>query len=148
MTASFDGIGVQLHARDNVVVTSRDLEQGASAGGITVRTPVPRGHKLAIAPVAVGEPVRKYNQTIGFATVPIYPGDHVHTHNLEFKPFERDYAFGADAVETDMVPEAERATFQGIVRADGAVATRNYIGILTSVNCSATTAKLIADQFR
>ena len=106
------------------------------------------GHKLAVAPVAVGEPVRKYNQIIGFATVPIEPGDHVHTHNVEFKAFERDYAFGADVVKTPMVPESERATFQGIVRADGRVATRNYIGILTSVNCSATTAKLIADQFR
>ena len=106
------------------------------------------GHKLAVAPVAVREPVRKYNQIIGFATVPIEPGDHVHTHNVEFKAFERDYAFGADVVKTPMVPESERATFQGIVRADGRVATRNYIGILTSVNCSATTAKLIADQFR
>jgi altronate hydrolase len=72
----------------------------------------------------------------------------VHTHNVEFKAFERDYAPGSDATATEMVPEAERATFQGIVRADGRVATRNYLGILTSVNCSATTAKLIADQFR
>jgi altronate hydrolase len=145
---TFDQIGVLLHPSDNVVVASRDLDEGASVGGLTVRAAVPRGHKVAVVPIAAQEPVRKYNQIIGFATVAIEPGDHVHTHNVEFRSFERDYAFGADVVETQLVPEAERATFQGIVRADGRVATRNYIGILTSVNCSATTAKLIADQFR
>jgi altronate hydrolase len=145
---ALDALGVLLHPADNVLVANRDLRPGESVGELTVRADVPRGHKVAVAPIAQGEPVRKYNQVIGFATVPIGPGDHVHTHNVEFKAFERDYAFGADVVETPMVPEAERATFQGIVRADGRVATRNYIGILTSVNCSATAAKLIADQFR
>jgi altronate hydrolase len=143
-----DEIGVRLHAEDNVVVAARKIEEGTTAGGLTVRQAVPRGHKVAIAPIPTGEPVRKYNQIIGFATAPIEPGDHVHTHNVEFKAFERDYAFGADVHEVEMVPEAERATFQGIVRADGRVATRNYLGILTSVNCSAHTAKMIADQFR
>jgi altronate hydrolase len=143
-----DSLGVRLHAADNVLVATRDLEQGESAGEFTVRAGVPRGHKVAVLPIAEGDPVRKYNQVIGFATTPIQPGDHVHTHNTEFKAFDRDYAFGADVVQTPMVPEAERATFQGIVRANGRVATRNYIGILTSVNCSATAAKLIADQFR
>jgi altronate hydrolase len=131
-----EGVGVQLHAADNVLVATRDAEG------------VPRGHKVATVPIATGEPVRKYNQIIGFATRDIAPGDHVHTHNVEFKAFERDYAFGADVHEVEMVPEDERATFEGIVRPDGQVATRNYLGVLTSVNCSATTAKLIADQFR
>jgi altronate hydrolase len=143
-----DEIGVRLHEADNVVVAFRKLDEGATAGGLTLRGAVPRGHKVATAAIAVGEPVRKYNQIIGFATAAIEPGDHVHTHNVEFKAFERDYAPGSDATATEMVPEAERATFQGIIRADGRVATRNYLGILTSVNCSATTAKLIADQFR
>ncbi|WP_219417945.1 UxaA family hydrolase [Pseudonocardia nigra] len=142
------GLGVQLHAADNVLVASRELAEGTAANDFTVRKDVPRGHKVATAPIAAGEPVRKYNQIIGFATEDIAPGDHVHTHNVEFKAFERDYAFGADVTEIEMVPENERATFEGIVRADGQVATRNYLGILTSVNCSATTAKLIADQFR
>jgi altronate hydrolase len=148
MAPSVEELGVLLHAADNVVVASGDLEEGTAAGGVTVRRAVPRGHKVAVAPVATGEPVRKYNQIIGFATEPIEPGDHVHTHNVEFKAFERDYAVGADVTETPMVAEAERATFQGIVRPDGRVATRNYLGILTSVNCSATAAKMIADQFR
>ncbi|MCU1664660.1 MAG: galactonate dehydratase, partial [Pseudonocardia sp.] len=144
----FDEIGVRLHAADNVVVASRDLDEGTAAGGLTLRHAVPRGHKVATASIAAGEPVRKYNQIIGFAAVAIEPGDHVHTHNVEFKAFEREYAAGVDATVTELVPEGERATFEGIVRADGRVATRNYLGILTSVNCSATTAKLIADQFR
>src|SRR3954465_11792953 len=143
-----DRLGVQLHAADNVLVATRDLQAGDSDGGLVVRASVPRGHKVALAPIAEGEPVRKYNQIIGFATAPIEPGDHVHTHNVGFQAFERDYAFGVDVVPTRFVPGGERATFQGIVRGNGRVATRNYIGILTSVNCSATAAKLIADQFR
>ncbi len=149
MTApATDDSCVRLHAADNVVVAARDIAAGTEAGGVTARGDVPRGHKIAVAGIAAGEPVRKYNQIIGFATGAIAAGDHVHTHNVEFKAFERDYAVGADVTPTQFVPEAERATFQGIVRPDGRVATRNYLGILTSVNCSATAAKMIADQFR
>jgi altronate hydrolase len=149
MTApSTDDLGVRLHAADNVVVAAREIPEGTAVGGVAARRAIPRGHKVAVAEIATGEPVRKYNQIIGFATRPIAPGDHVHTHNVEFRAFERDYAVGADVAETPFVPESERATFQGIVRPDGKVATRNYLGILTSVNCSATAAKMIADQFR
>jgi altronate hydrolase len=149
MTApSTDDLGVRLHAADNVVVAAHEIPEGTVVGGAPARRAIPRGHKIAVAEIAVGEPVRKYNQIIGFATEPIVPGDHVHTHNVEFRAFERDYAVGADVTETQFVPESERATFQGIVRPDGKVATRNYLGILTSVNCSATAAKMIADQFR
>jgi altronate hydrolase len=90
--------------------------------------------------------VRRYNQVIGIARQPIAAGQHVHTHNLEFSNFERDTAIGVDAHPTAFVETP--ATFQGIVRADGRVATRNYLGILTSVNCSATVARAIADHFR
>ncbi|TQM02017.1 UxaA family hydrolase [Pseudonocardia kunmingensis] len=139
---------VRLHAADNVVVAARALAAGTTVDGVTLRRDVPAGHKIAVAEIPVGEPVRKYNQIIGFASAAIVPGDHVHTHNVAFQAFERDYAVGADVTPVEYVPEAERATFQGIVRADGKVATRNYLGILTSVNCSATAAKMIADQFR
>ena len=149
MTApSTDDLGVRLHAADNVVVAAREIPEGTAVGGVPARRAIPRGHKVAVAGIAEGESVRKYNQIIGFATRPIAPGDHVHAHNVEFRAFERDYAVGADVTETQFVPESERATFQGIVRPDGKVATRNYLGILTSVNCSATAAKMIADQFR
>ncbi|MPZ12675.1 MAG: altronate dehydratase, partial [Kiloniellaceae bacterium] len=84
---------------------------------------------------------------IGFASGPIEPGEQVHVHNLEFRAFEREYDFGVDARAHDPVPAAERASFAGYVRAGGRVGTRNYIGILTSVNCSATAARRIADTF-
>ena len=141
---------IRLNAADNVVVARTDLLPGTAIPGeaVTARGHVPAGHKLATAPVAAGAPVRKYNQIIGFATAAIAPGDHVHTHNLAMGDFARDYAFCADARPTDAVPAAARARFQGIVRPDGRVATRNYLGVLTTVNCSATAARFIAEQFR
>lgn len=128
---------IRLNERDNVVVAVRDLEKGASLGehNLFARQAVPRGHKAATAPIAKGEPVLKYGQVIGYAACDIDPGEHIHTQNLEFKAVELDYAIGADAKPTAFVPEAERATFMGIRRANGRIATRNYIGILSSVNC-------------
>ena len=141
---------IRLNPADNVVVARADLLPGAAVPGegVTARAHVPAGHKIATAGVPVGAPVRKYNQIIGFATAAIAPGDHVHTHNLAMGNFARDYAFCADAKPTEMVPERERATFEGIRRPDGRVATRNYLGVLTTVNCSATAARFIAEQFR
>ena len=143
-------LAIRLSAADNVVVARADLLPNTPLAEekVTSRSHVPAGHKLATAPIAKGQPVRKYGQIIGFATADIAPGEHVHTHNLAMGNFDRDYAFCADATPTEMVPQSRRATFEGIKRADGSVATRNYLGILTSVNCSATAAKLIADQFR
>src|SRR5215470_2091350 len=140
---------IRLSAADNVVVARADILPSTEIPGerVTSCGHVPAGHKLATAPVAAGEPVRKYNQIIGFATCAIGPGDHVHTHNVAMGDFARDYAFCADAKPTAFVPENERATFEGILRADGRVATRNYLGVLTTVNCSATAARFIADQF-
>jgi altronate hydrolase len=143
-------LAIRLSPADNVVVARADLLPNTVLADehVTCRTHVPAGHKLATAPISKGQPARKYNQIIGFATADIAAGEHVHTHNLAMGDFARDYAFSADARLSASVPERERATFAGIVRADGRVATRNYLGILTSVNCSATAAKLIADRFR
>jgi altronate hydrolase len=137
---------LRLHPADNVAIARVALAPGTAvaAEGIALRDPVPAGHKVATAPIARGRPVRRYNQVIGFATEDIEAGAHVHVHNLGMGEFERDHAFGVDARPTDMVPEAERATFRGYRRADGRVGTRNYVGVLTSVNCSATVARLIA----
>jgi len=138
-----------LHDADDVAITRADIAAGEVIDdGIAARAAVPRGHKIATRAVAAGEPVHKYGQTIGFATRDIAPGDHVHSHNLEFRQFEREYAFGVDARPTAYIPEAERATFEGYVRSDGRVGTRNYIAVICSVNCSATAAKLIVDRFR
>ena len=115
---------------------------------VRLRDDVPAGHKVALRDIPAGGQVRKYGQVIGVATGPIAAGDHVHTHNLAFADFERDYAFGLDAKGHPGAPAGPPATFNGIVRADGQIATRNYLGILTSVNCSATVARMIAGQFQ
>ena len=114
--------------------------------GIEVAERIPAGHKLALREIPQGEPIRKYNQIIGFASQSILAGTHVHSHNTEMRPFERDYAFGVDKKEDD--PVATPATFAGYLRADGRVGTRNYLAVLSSVNCSATVARYIADSFR
>jgi len=140
---------LRIHPADNVVIARRQLLGGAvlaEEGGLVVAGLVPPGHKIATQAIAVGAPVRRYNQVIGHATQAIAPGQHVHIHNLAFASFERAHEPGAGAQPTAYV--AEPATFLGIVRADGRVATRNYIGVLTSVNCSATAARAIADHFR
>jgi len=107
---------------------------------------IPAGHKVATRAHAAGEPIRRYGQIIGFATQPIAPGQHVHVQNCAMGDFARDYAYGLDARPT--APIDTPATFEGIRRPDGRVATRNYIGILTSVNCSAHVAAMVADAFR
>ncbi|MBK0868910.1 altronate dehydratase [Saccharopolyspora sp. HNM0986] len=143
---------VHLHESDHVAIAGSDLAEGLEvrAGGqlISVREEVRRGHKIAVRSVAAGEPVRRYGQVIGFAAVDIRHGEHVHLHNLEYREFERHYEFAAEARAEDVVPEPRRTTFQGYVRSDGRVGTRNYLGVLTSVNCSATAAKRIAQQVR
>ena len=139
---------IRIHPADNVVIARRQLLGGTRLDdeGVVTSGLVPPGHKLATRAIAAGEAVRRYNQVIGHATQAIAAGAHVHIHNLAFSDFQRAHEPGAGATPTDHV--AVPATFEGIVRADGRVATRNYIGVLTSVNCSATAARAIADQFR
>lgn len=138
---------LRLNPADDIVVACRELESGTNLiqEGIVVKERIPPGHKVATRAIAAGEPVRRYNQIIGFATQPIEPGFHVHVHNLEVRDFARDYAYGETYQPTEFVREP--ASFQGIVRPDGRVATRNYIGILSTVNCSATVAKHVARAF-
>ena len=142
------GLSIRIHANDNVVIARRQLLGGTLLAdeGVTVAGLVPPGHKVATRAIAAGEAVRRYDQVIGNATQTIAPGQHVHVHNLAFSSFERSHTPGAGVTPTAYAPEP--ATFDGIVRDDGRVATRNYIGVLTSVNCSATAARAIADQFR
>ena len=139
---------IRLDAKDNLIVALETLNAGEDCGhgGIAAANEIPAGHKMATAAIAAGDPIYKFNQIIGFAAGAIRPGEHIHTHNCDFKGFERDYAFGADAKPTAFVPESERETFQGFRRATGRVGTRNYIGILSSVNCSATVARQIAER--
>ncbi|MBS0521615.1 MAG: altronate dehydratase [Proteobacteria bacterium] len=140
-------VALRLHPADNVVVARMDILPGTKVeGDVAAATRIPPGHKILTRAVRKGEPLRKYNQIIGFATDALDPGAHIHTHNCAMGDFERDYAFCADARPTDFVPEAERATFRGYRRPDGRAATRNYIGIVTTVNCSAATSRMIATR--
>jgi altronate hydrolase len=103
---------------------------------------------MATKPIADGEPVRKLGQVIGVATKAITPGQHIHVHNVEFRASTADHAIGSGRTNMPIFPEEKAATFMGIVRPDGTVATRNYIGVLTTVNCSATVARQTSDWFR
>ncbi|HPC28569.1 MAG TPA: UxaA family hydrolase, partial [Candidatus Methanomethylicus sp.] len=111
---------IRLDASDNIVVARTDLPIGARLDpeGMTSRSQVQAGHKIAARPIRKGEPIVKYNTIIGFAAQDIRPGTLLHRLNMEFREFERDYAFCADSKPVAMVPEAERASFMGIVRAN------------------------------
>jgi len=102
---------------------------------------------MALREIATGEPVRRYSQVIGFASQPILPGEHVHTHNLDVQDFAREYAFGVDMQPVTFVPEGERRTFWGYKRPDGQVGTRNTIAVISTVNCSAHASREIARYF-
>jgi altronate hydrolase len=140
---------VYLHPDDNICVAAKKLEAGTrlSVAGrsVELREPIKLGHKIALEPIAEGKFVRKYGQIIGLATKPIEPGEWVHSHNLSQGEFERDPA-KSSAIPVPPAPIAGR-TFQGYRRANGRAGTRNYIAVISSVNCSATVARHIAEKF-
>jgi altronate hydrolase len=136
---------LRLNAKDNIIVAIDPVMPEVTVQGITATARIMRGHKMAAQNIAKGQPVLKFGQIIGFATEDIAPGSHVHTHNCSFAEFERDYAFAQDAKEEALLPPEARATFEGYRRANGKAGTRNYIGVLTSVNCSASVARFMAE---
>jgi altronate hydrolase/galactarate dehydratase len=135
---------IRLHASDNVLIALKDQPAGSVLSGLTVPLPgpVPRGHKLALQAIAKGTEVIRYGQIIGQATEDIAQGAHVHSHNLGMGPHSSDYAIGS---ENRPLPAMDPLIFQGYHRPDGTVGTRNYLGILTSVNCSGSVARFIAE---
>lgn len=140
---------IRLNSADNVVVARTDIAAGAALEGynIVTRDVALAGNKLAIRDIEKGEAVLKYNTTIGFASEFIPAGTMVHNHNISFQEFDRDYAYGRDYKPLVLLPESERATFQGYMRPDGRAGTRNYIAVVSTVNCSATVVHEIADYF-
>ena len=138
---------IRLDRADNVVTATRTLEIGTAVDDVVTTAIIPRNHKLASREIKAGEAVRKYAQVIGYATELIVAGGHVHTHNVEFRNTEEDYEISTDLRPAVTVAEAARDSFMGYRRENGRVGTRNYIGILTSVNCSATAARMIASAF-
>ena len=138
---------IRLDPADNVVTATRTLEIGTAVDDVVTTAIIPRNHKLASREIKAGEAVRKYAQVIGYTTELIVAGGHVHTHNVEFRNTEEDYEISTDLRPAVTVAEAARDSFMGYRRENGRVGTRNYIGILTSVNCSATAARMIASAF-
>ncbi|SLN38575.1 UxaA family hydrolase [Ruegeria meonggei] len=136
---------VKLNPVDNVVIALRELEVGTQPFGLSVPlvASIARGHKIAVAPIAAGENVIRYGQIIGQAKTEIAPGEHVHVHNLGMGAHQQDYAHATANAALPAINEGR--VFQGYHRADGKVGTRNYIGILTTVNCSGSVARFIAE---
>ena len=126
---------LRLSTEDNVAVALRSLKAGEAIGELTLSESIPKGHKIALSPIASGARVLKYAQTIGVAAADIKAGDHVHTHNLKFQDNDAAHSFCSDV--PDLTVQSSDV-FQGYKRADGRVGTRNYIAVISSVNCSAT----------
>lgn len=149
MAATLAADVVLLHPNDNVCVTVRTLPAGAKiqiAGQtLELAEPVSMAHKVALRHIARGQQVLKFGQVIGLATQPIEPGQWVHSHNLAVGELDHDYAF-ASQTPADPAPIADR-TFQGYRRADGRAGTRNYLAVISSVNCSASVSRYIAQRF-
>jgi altronate hydrolase len=137
-----DDVAVAREPLAGVVLTTPDGET------IRVSGDIPFGHKFAVKPIAKGAPVRKYGQTIGFATQDIPVGAHVHVHNVGVRDFSRDYRFAQEAKPTALYPPEKMRTFMGYQRPDGRIGTRNYIAVISTVNCSASVSRYVADAFR
>lgn len=140
---------LQLHPLDNVLVARENLALGQTVQpwGVRLRAQVPAGHKIALRPIATGQRILKYNTELGVATRDIAAGEHVHGHNIALAEFAHEPRFGEDVRAVDFVLPEQRARFMGYRRPDGRVGTRNFIGLFSSVNCSATVIHKIAAHF-
>lgn len=143
---------IRLAGIDDVVTAAQPIPAGAVVDGggfaVTVLGDIPQAHKIAVRDLPLGAPVRKYGEVIGVTTAAVAAGEHVHTHNLAFDAGSREHEMATAPRDLVPVPVGERRTFRGYVRSDGKVGTRNYVGVLCSVNCSATAARRIAERFR
>ena len=136
---------IRLHANDNVVIALSDLAEGSKLNefDITLLSYVPRGHKVALKEIVKGDNVIRYGQIIGQATQAIAVGEHVHVQNMGMGEHLQDYAFSRNS--NSLPPISPARTFNGYHRQNGKVGTRNYLGILTSVNCAGSVARFIEE---
>lgn len=150
--AKFEEFALRLRDNDDVAVVKRLVKTGTEllngAIRVTALRNIPPGHKIALHPIADGEPVRKYGQVIGFAKGDIAPGDHVHAHNLVMKDFNRDYEFCTDVIPVNYFPPEQMRHFPGYARPGGKVGTRNYVAVISSVNCSASVSQYVKERFK
>lgn len=139
---------LRLHPDDEVAVLKRTIKAGTqledAAGNLTVTQTVPAAHKIAIKTISAGKPIHRYGQIIGFATTDISAGAHVHTHNVECRDFGRDYSV---AVTPPLEPARDERRFLGYARPGGKVGTRNYLAIISTVNCSASVSRYVKERF-
>ena len=148
----FDECAIVLRESDHVAVLKRTVNAGDELRGASrhlhVWQTIAAGHKIALADIAEGRAITKYGQTIGFASAAIRAGEHVHTHNVVMRDFGRDYAFCADAAPVDFHPPEQMRCFDGFARPNGRAGTRNYLAVISSVNCSASVSHYVRDRFR
>ncbi len=151
-THAITDLAIILKPEDDVAIAKREIPAGAileDAGGrIEVRQDIKPGHKVARRARSTGDEVRRYGQVIGFATRDITIGDHVHTQNLAVGELHREYEIGTDVVPVDYYPPERMRYFDGYKREDGRVGTRNYVAIISGVNCSASVSQFVKDKFR
>lgn len=149
MSLDVSAAAIVLNPADDVAVARRKIAAGDPSGvsDIAARQFIPRGHKIALRAIAAGMEMRKFGQVIGVATQAIQPGDHVHLHNLAMAESHATHQFSVDIDERGMIAQPDQRTFMGYDRGPGGVGTRNFIGVLTTVNCSATVSRYIADHF-
>ena len=151
-TFAIKDVAVVLNPGDDVAIAKREIPAGSvieDAGGrIEVRQDIRPGHKVARHARATGEEVRRYGQVIGFATADIAVGDHVHTQNLAVGDLHREYEVGTDVRPVNFYPPDQMRYFDGYLREDGRVGTRNYVAIISGVNCSASVSQFVKDKFR
>ncbi len=149
-------VAVRLHSQDNVAIARHPLLAGTTltlelgtfpAPELTVRQFIPAGHKVSLRAISAGDPVLRYGQTIGIARQAISPGEHVHVHNLGLGSFTHEHAVGTEVQAAQPIPEEQSRTFLGYRRANGRVGTRNYVAIMSTVNCSAHVCLEIARHF-
>lgn len=146
---------LHIHPKDNTATALDSLQIGETSGitglpgnAVEAAETIAKMHKLALEDIPAGGEIRKYGQPIGYASRHIRRGEHVHTHNCRVGDVHKNYAYSQNLVHLEPFPEHEKAHFQGFHRPSGRVGTRNYIGVMTSVNCSATVARQIANHFR
>ena len=156
MAVPISDFAVHLRPQDNVAVARKPIPSGTTfafdGGTFTLPKGIGMGHKFALVAIKEGDPIHKYGQVIGFAGRNVAPGEHVHVHNVTAGAFERDYAF-ASQIPAPLPPPAEYRTFMGFDRGAGKAphqryGTRNYLAVISTVNCSASTSKYIADRVR
>ncbi|MBI4551638.1 MAG: altronate dehydratase [Candidatus Latescibacteria bacterium] len=137
---------------DDVAVLKEGLAEGTELqfNGKTIRLlqDIPQGHKVALNPVAHDHPIRKYGQVFGFASENIPAGAHVHTHNVAIRDFDRDYAYATEVKPVETYPSEQMRDFMGYKRLDGRVGTRNYVLVVSTVNCSAGVSNYVAERFK